>query len=928
MKYCFVIVLGMIAQTLSAFDNPFSYNGRINDCDVIKYNGEYYITGNWLGGDMYSSRNLADWGDRTHIFSPNNSWHIPRNSNPDMDIHGTHIAYDNGMFHLYAHLDTTATVSIVHAVSSNVTGPYTEPVDSPFDVATIDVKTFKDLDGSLHYYSTRFGGVSGNHNDHRSMSDYNTLTSGPKTLIWPIYDWELIDGTINEGSFVFRYRDKYFMLYNGNHTRAPEYAIGCVSADAPDGFSNATKYADPVIPVTDYTANGNTYQIRTIGQPWVVEGLNGFERWAGYFGIDTRESNLGRMQRIDRVHFFDKKLYIDGPTNRYMPGYHPGPAEPQLRSLFYLRNGAMPGEDWREVSPNNIAGEWQIKDLQALQSDQNAFSFNLVNRESAANYLFEANFKMPEPRDQEDKAGVVAYYKDSNNWMIIGVDRSQASNSDQWFCHMKTDTTDGVVKAGSFNGSFDYSVYHKIRVEKNGTVFKVLIDDVLPPGFSDIETDFNEPGIPGLYTDHAAAYFDGIIYTIGWDEFDSGIRGWGDGTAGIAKYGAWSVNTNGLYTTSNGGHVFKGNLMAEYEFSTQIYTYGSANGNMGAYPVVIDTSNYLKTYFDMANNQFVITGKKDGEDIAGQTYAVETGSNYNLRAVKLKDKVILFVDGKEVLTCDVSFGESQVGLFAENMNARFNGILVYQTSDGKPKRPWKNADVGSVGFEGSTVYSDGTFTVNGSGTDIWSYNDSFHYVYRDMLGDGEISARFVSNDDTNSWDKAAVMFRDGLADNAGMALLVVNGNGTMQFMTRSGPGAAAQVIDSTDVTSEHVWLKVRRIGDRYYSFFSYNGGEWTQLADSVPGFSSDYMKIGLAVSAHNNARLNGAVFDDIVVSGCAPGEIVSDINLDCVVDIEDLQLFAANWLSVMPESTANLNEDGSVNISDFATIADEWELQQ
>jgi hypothetical protein len=43
-----------------AMDNPFSYEDGINDCDVIKYNGEYYITGNWLGGDMFRSRNLTD----------------------------------------------------------------------------------------------------------------------------------------------------------------------------------------------------------------------------------------------------------------------------------------------------------------------------------------------------------------------------------------------------------------------------------------------------------------------------------------------------------------------------------------------------------------------------------------------------------------------------------------------------------------------------------------------------------------------------------------------------------------------------------------------------------------------------------------------------------------------------------------------------
>ncbi len=922
LKFCFLIVISFVIFTnpLSAFDNPFSYVSGINDCDVIKYNGEYYITGNWLGGDMFSSRNLTDWGERKHIFSPNNSWHVPRNSNPDMDIHGTHIAYDNGTFHLYAHLDTTATVSIVHAISDSPTGPYTEPIDEPFDVATIDVKTFKDLDGSLHYYSTRFGGVSGNHNDYRSMSDYNTLTSDPKTLIWPIYSWELIDGTINEGSFVFRYRDKYYMLFNGNHTRAPEYAIGCVEADTPDGFSNSTKYADPVIPVTDYTALGNTYQIRTIGQPWMVEGLNGFEKWAGYFAIDTRESGLGRTQRIDRAHFFDRKLYIDGPTNRYMSGYHPGPAEPQLRSLFYLPDGDMPGEDWQEA----FGGQWQVEDEQAFQSNQSTFSFNLVNRQPATNYIFEANVKMPELRDEEDKAGVVAYYKDSNNWMIIGVDRSENYNGDNWYCHLKTDTSEGVVGYGKFEGSFDYSVYHKIRVERNGKVFRILFDDVLPPNYSDIETDFSEPGVPGLYSDHAAAYYDGIIYTIGWDEFDESISGWGDGTGGITQAGTWSVNGDGLNTT-NSGRIFKGDLMAEYEFSVQLYKEDASNGSMGVYPVIADKNNYLKASLDLSAGQFIVTGKKDGQVLTTQSCDIDIQNSYNIRAVKLEDRLIFFIDGKETLTTNVSFPESQVGLFSENMNARFNGIMVYQTSPGTVPSPWQSADIGSVGFEGSASYSDGTFTINGSGTDIWNYNDSFHFAYREMLGDGEISARLVSNDSTDNWDKAAVMFRDGLADNAGMALLVVNGNGQLQHMTRSGPGAAAQVINYMTLTSDQVWLKMRRVGDRYYSFFSYDGGEWTLFSSSVPGFVGDYMNIGLAVSAHNNARLNGAVFDDVIINGCSPGIYISDINKDCSVDIADMQIFAANWLSILSANTqTNFNDDNISDLADFATFSNEW----
>jgi len=42
--------------------------------------------------------------------------------------------------------------------------------------------------------------------------------------------------------------------------------------------------------------------------------------------------------------------------------------------------------------------------------------------------------------------------------------------------------------------------------------------------------------------------------------------------------------------------------------------------------------------------------------------------------------------------------------------------------------PWRNRDVGPVAIAGSASYSGGTFTVTGSGADIWSTADEFHFV--------------------------------------------------------------------------------------------------------------------------------------------------------------------------------------------------------
>ena len=53
--------------------------------------------------------------------------------------------------------------------------------------------------------------------------------------------------------------------------------------------------------------------------------------------------------------------------------------------------------------------------------------------------------------------------------------------------------------------------------------------------------------------------------------------------------------------------------------------------------------------------------------------------------------------------------------------------------------PWNTADIGAVGAPGSASYSSGTFTIAGSGADIWGTADEFRFVYQGASGDCRIS---------------------------------------------------------------------------------------------------------------------------------------------------------------------------------------------
>ena len=231
-------------------------------------------------------------------------------------------------------------------------------------------------------------------------------------------------------------------------------------------------------------------------------------------------------------------------------------------------------------------------------------------------------------------------------------------------------------------------------------------------------------------------------------------------------------------------------------------------------------------------------------------------------------------------------------------------------------------------LSGNAGYNEGTFTVNGSGSDIWLINDGFHFVYQDLYGDGEIVARVVSNDITDWWNKAAVMIRNGLNSSAGMAAVTLCGGGNLQLLWRTGSGVNAAGMDAPNPPyAQGVWLKLKRTGSSYSGYYSYNGTTWTLIGTRTLNLGSGYLQIGLAVTSHNNSRLNGAVFDRVAVTGCTPGDLPTDLNRDCVIDLDDVQILADQWLdSVSAATPADLDASGKITLPDFAILASDWLL--
>jgi type II secretory pathway pseudopilin PulG len=174
---------------------------------------------------------------------------------------------------------------------------------------------------------------------------------------------------------------------------------------------------------------------------------------------------------------------------------------------------------------------------------------------------------------------------------------------------------------------------------------------------------------------------------------------------------------------------------------------------------------------------------------------------------------------------------------------------------------WQNEDIGDVGAAGGATESDGYWTINASGADIWNYTDEFHYVYQSLSGDGQIIARVVSVEYTNSWAKAGVMIRETLDGDSKHAMMVVTpGNGTA-FQRRTTTGGSSDHTPGSAVTAPY-WVKLVRSGNTFTGYESADGGTWT-LVGSVSITMAADVYIGLCVTSHSDGDICTAEIDNV-----------------------------------------------------------------
>jgi regulation of enolase protein 1 (concanavalin A-like superfamily) len=226
---------------------------------------------------------------------------------------------------------------------------------------------------------------------------------------------------------------------------------------------------------------------------------------------------------------------------------------------------------------------------------------------------------------------------------------------------------------------------------------------------------------------------------------------------------------------------------------------------------------------------------------------------------------------------------------------------------------WTGRDIGSVGVPGSATFLDGTFTLKGSGADIWETADGCHFISRSLSGDFVITARLASMSNTDYWAKAGLMVRESTAAGSRNVSLLVTpeGGGTrLQWRTSAGGSTSDHQLSGSNAP---LWLRIVRSANTFTGWQSDDGLTWTST-HTVTAAMTSALLLGLAVTSHKNDLLNTAAFDQVSITALPPGTSSWSAFRNV--------WFAAGQNASGPEADAN--QDGLANLFAYGAGLSPW----
>ena len=184
-----------------------------------------------------------------------------------------------------------------------------------------------------------------------------------------------------------------------------------------------------------------------------------------------------------------------------------------------------------------------------------------------------------------------------------------------------------------------------------------------------------------------------------------------------------------------------------------------------------------------------------------------------------------------------------------------------------------HADVGSVLHAGSVEYdaSKRTYTIAGSGENMWFASDAFHFVWKKVSGDVTLTAdiSFLGSGG-EAHRKAVLMIRKSLDADSPYADVARHGDGLTSLQARDEKGVNTSEIQSAVKAPARV--RIARRGEYFYIWVAGEGEELQLSGGSMRVPMHDPFYVGIGVCSHNKDTVEKAVFSNVDLTVGAPSE--------------------------------------------------------
>jgi TolB protein len=175
-----------------------------------------------------------------------------------------------------------------------------------------------------------------------------------------------------------------------------------------------------------------------------------------------------------------------------------------------------------------------------------------------------------------------------------------------------------------------------------------------------------------------------------------------------------------------------------------------------------------------------------------------------------------------------------------------------------------NGDVGEVLHAGSVEYNaeKKSYTIAGSGENMWLGADAFQFAWKKMSGDVTLSAdiSFLGSGG-NAHRKAVLMIRQSLDADSVYADVALHGNGLAALQFRDEKGGLTQEVQS--LVSAPRKVGIEKHGAYFTMWLGDENGGW-QIAGASPKIElKEPFYVGIGVCSHDKDVVERAVFSNL-----------------------------------------------------------------